>query len=123
MNVLVVDDDDLLRHFLRQTIVRKLNGTVVEAKNGVEAMKAVERMVPDVILLDLWMPLMGGEEFLKRLRMTEMGKDVPVIVMSAVKDRDTIGSMLKLKIQDYLIKPVTMEQVTDRLTQIMAGAH
>ncbi len=120
MNVLLIDDDDAHRIFLRQAFSKKLNATVMEAKNGVEALRVLEKLTPDVIMLDLWMPVMNGQDFLEKLRDEEQWKDIPVIIMSALRDKDIVQKLLKLKISDYMIKPITMEQISDRISKIFA---
>ncbi|MBP6672220.1 MAG: response regulator [Bacteroidetes bacterium] len=120
MNVLLIDDDDAHRVFLRQAFSKKLNATVMEAKNGVEALRVLEKLVPDVIMLDLWMPVMNGQDFLEKLRIEERWKDIPVIIMSALRDKDIVQKLLKLKISDYMVKPITVEQLTDRISKISA---
>lgn len=120
MNVLLIDDDDAHRIFLRQVFTKKLNATVIEVKNGVEALRALEKQVPDVIMLDLWMPVMNGQDFLENLRIEERWKDIPVIIMSALRDKDIVQKLLKLKISDYMVKPITVEQLTDRISKLFA---
>jgi CheY-like chemotaxis protein len=120
MNVLLIDDDDAHRIFLRQAFSKKLNATVMEAKNGVEALRVLEKLVPDVIMLDLWMPVMNGQDFLEKLRDEEQWKDIPVIIMSALRDKDIVQKLLKLKISDYMVKPITLEQINDRISKIFA---
>ncbi len=122
MNVLLIDDDDVFRVFLRLAFIKRLNATVVEAKNGVEALRALEKMTPDIIMLDLWMPVMSGQDFLEKLRGEERWKDIPVIIMSALRDKDLIQKLVKLKISDYLVKPITAEQLTDRISKLMTEA-
>lgn len=122
MNVLLVDDDEIHRIFLRQTFIKRMNATVTEAKNGVEAMRVLEKMTPDVIMLDLWMPVMNGQDFLEKIRGEEQWKEIPVIIMSALRDKDLIQKLVKLKISDYLVKPITIEQLTDRISKLVTEA-
>jgi len=120
MNVLLVDDDDSHRIFLRQAFVKKLNATVMEAKNGVEALRVLEKLTPDVVMLDLWMPVMNGQDLLEKLRAEDRWSDVPVIIMSALRDKEIVQKLMKLKISDYMVKPITVEQLTERITKLFA---
>ena len=120
MNVLLVDDDDAHRIFLRQAFVKKLNATVMEAKNGVEALRVLDKLTPDVVMLDLWMPVMNGQDLLEKLRAEDRWKDVPVIIMSALRDKEIVQKLMKLKISDYMVKPITVEQLTERITKLFA---
>lgn len=118
MNVLLIDDDDTHRVFLRQAFVKKMGAVVMEAKNGVEGLRVLEKLTPDVIMLDLWMPVMNGQDFLEKIRKEEEWKDIPVMIMSALRDKETIEKLVRLKISDYLVKPLTLEQLTDRISKL-----
>ena len=80
--VLVVDDDPKTRDMLRRTL-QKAGWTVAEAANGSEAIAALERAKPALVLLDLMMPGMDGFEVLERLHGDETWRDVPVIIITA----------------------------------------
>ena len=80
--VLVVDDDAKTRDMLRRTL-QKAGWTVAEAANGSEAIEALERAKPALVLLDLMMPGMDGFEVLERLHGDETWRDVPVIIVTA----------------------------------------
>jgi signal transduction histidine kinase/DNA-binding response OmpR family regulator len=80
--VLVVDDDPKTRDMLRRTL-QKAGWTVAEAANGCEAIEALERARPALVLLDLMMPGMDGFEVLERLHDDETWREVPVIIVTA----------------------------------------
>jgi adenylate cyclase len=80
--VLVVDDDPKTRDMLRRTL-QKAGCTVAEAANGSEAIEALERAKPALILLDLMMPGMDGFEVLERLHCDDTWREVPVIIVTA----------------------------------------
>ena len=79
---LVVDDDDQTRRMLRQFLERE-GWTVAEAIDGSEALARITERVPDLILLDLMMPVMDGFEFSAALRNNDAWKNIPVIVLTA----------------------------------------
>ncbi|MFZ4619099.1 MAG: response regulator [Bacteroidota bacterium] len=120
MNVLLIDDDAVHRIFIRQTCIKRMNAAVMEAKNGVEALSVLEKLIPDVIILDLWMPVMNGQDFLEKIRAEERWSDIPVIIMSALKDKDLVEKLVKLNISDYLVKPITVEQLTESIKKLIA---
>jgi signal transduction histidine kinase/DNA-binding response OmpR family regulator len=80
--VLVVDDDPKSRDLLRRTL-QKAGWTVAEAANGCEAIEAIERAKPTLVLLDLMMPGMDGFEVLERLHGDETWREIPVIIVTA----------------------------------------
>ena len=77
--VLAVDDDELIRTMLSRVLSPTYDVTV--ARNGQEALEAIRREKPDLVVLDLRMPVMDGWQFLERLEAA--GEDVPVVVLSA----------------------------------------
>jgi HD-like signal output (HDOD) protein/DNA-binding NarL/FixJ family response regulator len=74
------------------------------ATNGVEALQLCANCEPDLILLDLAMPVMPGLEFLRAFRASPAGKDVPVIILSSRADKSEVASAIKLGISGYLLK-------------------
>ena len=88
--VLVVDDDEQLRYVLRETMTE--DGYEVEAaSNGQEALTIIERWQPDLILLDLMMPVMDGETFRQEQQRLGLAERVPVIVLSAAREMRSIA--------------------------------
>jgi two-component system CitB family response regulator len=117
-SVLVVDDDFMVAR-IHRGFVERLEGFVVagEAHTGKEALAAVDRLQPDVVLLDVYLPDLDGLEVLERLR-TGRQADVDVIVVTAARDVDTVSRSLQLGARQYLIKPFTQKDLHDRLLQV-----
>ncbi|MGI4795099.1 MAG: response regulator [Janthinobacterium lividum] len=82
-DVLVVDDDEDTRHRVREMLERD-GWAVAEAENGLEGLKQLEANRPDVVLLDLTMPVMDGFTFLEKMRGIPQTADVPVVVLTAL---------------------------------------
>ncbi len=114
--VLVVDDDADARTRIR-TVLERNGWEVSEAGNGEEALAAVARAVPQVILLDLTMPVMDGFTFLDALRDRPRGREIPVIVLSArdldQADRDRLKSASRLVRKGELDLRDLPEQLAD----------
>ena len=101
-DILIVEDNDMLNKAYR--IVLEKNGHHVETTvNGEEALEAVGRFKPKVILLDLLMPKMGGLEFLRRYDMTKH-KNVKVVVLTNLGKEDDIKEAMDLGAYKYIIK-------------------
>ncbi len=93
--VLVIDDDDKIRKMLTFLFIAK-GFDVGSAENGLEALKVAEELLPDVMIVDLMMPVMDGFEFCKKIRERALFKDVPLIVLSALtvsEYREKIGPL------------------------------
>ena len=115
IRVLVVDDDFMVAK-VHCGFVERVPGFVVAgtAHTGEEALLAVERLRPDLVLLDIYLPDMTGLEVLQRLR--EGGAAVDVLVITAARDVASIRSALRGGVVHYLIKPFTVDVLRERLS-------
>lgn len=114
--VLVVDDEVTYRFALRRLIEAEFGAKVIEA-DGAQRMfdEILKRSVPDVIILDMQMPVIDGKEAFIRLREMDETKRVPVIACTAVSERPFIVEMVRLGITDYIIKPFMKELFLERM--------
>ena len=107
--VLIVEDEPLLRDLIASHL--SINGfNVIEAANGVDCIKQVERAMPDLILLDLNMPIMSGAGVLRKLR--DMGAECPVIMITACNDPSKLSEIQALGAVDILSKPFSLSAVS-----------
>ncbi|AHG18285.1 response regulator of RpoS [Chania multitudinisentens RB-25] len=102
--ILIVEDEQVFRSVL-VNYLKSLGAQTTEAINGLLALKAVEDVNPDLILCDLAMPEMNGIEFVEHLRL--QGRQIPVLVISATDKMADIAKVLRLGVQDVLLKPLT----------------
>lgn len=113
--ILVVEDND----FIRRMYVLKFSKAgldVVEAIDGAEAIKSIEESIPDLVLLDLMMPNVGGIEVLQTLHKKKITPKLPVIVLTNIMNAETIEQARKLGAIDYIIKTdMTPSQVLEKL--------
>jgi adenylate cyclase len=103
-HILVVDDNAANRDVLARRLMRE-GHQVVTAANGAAALEIVAQQEFDLVLLDLIMPEMSGFELLRRLKATQHTSDVPVIVISALNELDSIVRCIEAGAEDYLTKP------------------
>ena len=116
MRILVVDDDRAVRQSLRRSLV--FNGYEVNvATDGVEALERIDRQHPDLILLDVMMPHMGGLESYQRLR--EMGCATPVLLLTAHDGVTAREDGLAVGADDYLPKPFGLEDLLGRIRTLL----
>jgi len=116
-HILVVDDDPLMLKMLKEQLREDYD--VATAVSGKIAMKFLERRKTDLILLDYEMPGENGPEVLEKLRANEATKNVPVIFLTGVSDREKIQEALALKPQSYLLKPVDHEKLKSAITKFV----
>jgi CheY-like chemotaxis protein len=101
--ILVIDDEPIVR----QLFAKVLQGDghqVMSAANGREALSLMSERVPDVVLVDLLMPVMDGLSFLRVLRRRDDWKHLPVLMISGVLDRQLVIRAKQLGVSDYLLK-------------------
>ncbi len=111
--ILVVDDNADSRLLLRE-YVAAFGHESLSASSGMEALTAAAESHPDLILLDLLMPQMDGHETLTRLKSDPDSADIPVIVVSALDDTQSITRCLGSGAEDYITKPIVMEVLRAR---------
>ena len=102
--ILIVDDEPYNVDYLEQEL-EDLGYATVSAANGLEALEQVAAESPDMILLDIMMPVMDGFEVLARLKENQRWHDIPVVVISAMNDINSVARGIELGADDYLPKP------------------
>ena len=91
--------------FIWQSGTRHLNYDTASAMNGIEALDQVAAAEPDMILLDIMMPVMDGFEVLQRLKASKDWREIPVVIISAMSDISSIARGIEAGAEDYLPKP------------------
>lgn len=99
--VLIAEDDEALARMLGK-VLQKYNVRVTITYNGQEAIDELEKEVPDLLLLDVLMPVKDGHEVLKVIKEKEL--ECPVIVLSNLSDKMTREKCLKMKAKNYFVK-------------------
>jgi type II secretory ATPase GspE/PulE/Tfp pilus assembly ATPase PilB-like protein/CheY-like chemotaxis protein len=116
--VLLVDDEDSLRKVMRDLLER--DGYVVtEARDGVQALDQVDRVGPDIIVLDLNLPGLDGYGVLSHLRSRPATANIPVIVLTAKGDEDNEVRVFELGADDFLTKPFRARALSARLEAVL----
>jgi two-component system, OmpR family, KDP operon response regulator KdpE len=110
-NILIVDDEPQIRRVMRSTLSSQ-GYTVTEAKTGEEALDSIRKERPDLVLLDVNMPGMGGIEACREIRRSS---DAPIIILTVRKtERDKVLA-LDAGADDYVVKPFGMEELLARI--------
>ena len=108
-HILVVEDDDAIRGLVSE-VLRDDGYQVREATNGAEALETVRETRPDLIVLDLMMPVMNGWTFLEECRRTDMCAEIPVVVTSASHDLPRTADRLRMMgVRTCLAKPFDVD--------------
>ena len=117
--ILLVEDEESLRKVMRDLLERD-GYTVAEAADGVQALDAVDRHAPDVILLDLNLPGLDGYSVLQQLRSRASSRSIPVIVLTAKGDEDNEVRVFQLGADDFLTKPFRARALSARLEAVLS---
>ena len=112
--ILIVEDEANIRELLRLYLERE-GYTVIEAENGVEGIKQWKSEKPDMILLDVMMPVMDGWTVCKEIRAES---DVPIIMITAKGETADRVSGLEMGADDYIVKPLEMPEVIARVRAV-----
>ncbi len=120
-NVLIVDDSPILRRAIKK--VTKLAGVeedrIHEAGNGKEALEILETVWIDLVLLDLNMPVMDGEEFVKQLRTRPDLSSVAVVIVSTEANKERLERLRVLGVVDSLRKPFEPEDLCRLISKVL----
>ncbi len=120
--ILIVDDEPFNVEYLEQEL-EELNYATISAFNGQDALDKVGTEKPDLVLLDIMMPVMDGFEVLARLKTDAVLRDTPVIIISADNNLLNVVKGIKLGAEDYLPKPVEPTLLYARISSCLEKKH
>lgn len=117
--IAIIEDDPTINQMYRMKF--EATGFDVQlASDGERGVALVEAFRPDLILLDMQMPVMTGHEALKRIRAEEWGKDIPVIILTNMGEEESPKGLRDLGIESYIVKAdLTPSQVVERVKETL----
>lgn len=119
--ILIIEDDSFVID-IYHTKLSQEGYEVIEARNGIEAMKKLGEVRPDLILLDIIMPYMDGIEVLHKIKKDEKLKTIPIILLTNLSQKEEINEGLGLGANDYLIKShFTPSEVLEKIKICLDG--
>ncbi|MDE6915700.1 MAG: response regulator [Lachnospiraceae bacterium] len=118
--ILVVDDNGTALRTMKVMLEERYEVSV--AVSGAQAMTSIGRQRPDLILLDYEMPVCDGRMTLEMIRADEDMRDIPVIFLTAVNDRDNIEAVLKLRPAGYFLKPPVKDRLIAEIDKVLADS-
>lgn len=114
--LVICDDDQAILEMLEMVLddgFRK----IILVSNSTEIFKILDRNQPRALLLDLWMPILSGDQILKRLRSTKKYEHLPVIVISASRDGEAVA--MESGATAFLAKPFDLSELCDKVAECM----
>jgi len=116
--ILTVDDSKTVRVLVQRTF-KSYDCEIFEAANGVEGLALAAKVLPDLILLDVTMPVMDGVEMLSKLKADPDLKNMRVMMLTAEGSRESVLKIAKLGIRDYLVKPFKEKSLLEKALKIV----
>jgi len=116
--VLIVDDEPLNLDFLEQKL-EDLNCQIIMAADGQQALNKIKSEQPDLVLLDLMMPVLDGFAVLSEVKADSALRDIPIIIISADQDSKSIVRGIKQGADDYLTKPVNPDLLMKKVREFL----
>ena len=116
--VLTVDDSKTVRIIVRKAF-KPYDCEILEAGNGVEGLAVAAKENPDLVLLDVTMPVMDGVEMLTKLKADPALKGIPVIMLTAEGGRDNVLKIAKIGVRDYLVKPFKEDVLIEKCGRVI----
>lgn len=112
-------EDNMVNMFLAKTIINKIapTATIEAVNNGLEAVEYCQKQLPDIILMDVQMPVMNGYEATKNIRLLDKGQSVPIIAFTAGNVKGEREKCLVAGMNDFVVKPVVEETVKNVLNK------
>jgi putative two-component system response regulator len=117
-NTILIVDDDAAGQLTLESILDGQGYTLEFAENGIQALEKINRLFPDIILLDVMMPGMDGFEVCRQIRATPAIAEIPIIMLTALDDKKSLMSGLEAGADDYLTKPYDRYELLARLMGI-----
>ena len=121
--IAIIEDEISIAELYRLKFERE--GFAVEtARDGVEGLRLLEQIRPDLVLLDIRMPKMSGDEMLKKLRATEWGANIRVIVLTNLSRQEAPASLQFLGVERYIVKANhTPAQIVEIAREVLGERH
>ncbi len=116
-HILVVDDFSMAL----KTMKVQLEGEyqVILAVSGKQALTFLEKHRPDLIFMDVEMPEMNGIETVQKIKENPLWREIPIIFLTGNKEKDTIYSCMSLGAVDYMIKPVSVPKMLEKIRKVL----
>ena len=115
--IVMIAEDNLINMLLLKTIIKNVfpNASVFEVFNGTEAVEQFENIHPDIIFMDIQMPIMNGYEATKAIRNLKSGKNIPIIAVTAGTEKEEKEKCIKVGMNDYISKPIAKGIIEEKI--------
>lgn len=118
-----VVDDDTMNLKMAEFILKQQQYNVVLLESGLDCLQMLNHEQPDLILLDIQMPIMNGIKTLEHIREKEETKDIPVVFLTASADTETVIEAGRLGVVDYVVKPFMPQELLSRVEKVFVKGY
>ncbi|HWL94072.1 MAG TPA: response regulator [Phycisphaerae bacterium] len=118
LKILLVDSSRTIRNIQKNTLKMLGHTEVTEASDGLQALKAIAKQRPDLLLVDWNMPNMDGLALIRKVRETD--NKLPIIMVTTEAEKSRVLEALKAGVNNYVVKPFTPETLGEKITQTMS---
>jgi DNA-binding response OmpR family regulator len=116
--ILIIDDISEFRRLTKAILLNKYD--VESAENGIDALSLLQNgNIPDLIVCDLLMPVLGGKDFVEQIKSSGAFKDIPVIILSSIDKSDEKIKLINMGANDYLEKPYNPAELLARIDNLL----
>lgn len=117
--ILIIDDEKDFCHFMRMNLESTNKYKIFVSTNARSGIKTAIRKKPDLVLLDIMMPNISGFEVLQKLKENINTTSIPVIMLTALSDDESIAQAMSLYSQEYLVKPIEVGTLISKIDSIL----
>ncbi len=119
--ILIIDDEKDFCHFMRMNLESTNKYKIFVSTNARSGIKTAIRKKPDLVLLDIMMPNISGFEVLQKLKENINTTSIPVIMLTALSDDESVAKAMGLYSNEYIVKPVEMDSLVSKIDRVLLG--
>lgn len=117
--IVLVEDDEMLAEIYK-TRLELADFECKHAANGLAGLDLIKRELPDLVLLDLMMPMMSGDDVLRAMRKSDWGKDIKVIILTNISEAEAPEGINELGIERYIVKAnLVRDQLAETINKVL----
>lgn len=117
--LLVIDDSETNTMLIKSLFEYDEGIEIIIENDSLSAIETVKATMPSLILLDLMMPGIDGEQILRELKQIESTKDIPIVVISAKQEQEDIDTVMELGALEYIKKPIGISNLYDKVRELL----
>ena len=117
--ILIIDNEKEFTSLMKSFLEESCNYEVRIVPDGYNGIRIAAEFKPDLILLDVLMPAMNGFHILEKLKQGEETASIPVVMLTAVEDEESVKKAKDLNCEDYLVKPIKLEELKYKINKVL----